>query len=313
MAPEVASGTRSEDSLRAAFVSALPGIAGSASAAPLNDTFCQFVAGNPSLAELKESCEQYLEYACETPGPSGLEAPCGEFLSYLQQLRGVSEAEPDAAQPLPTGGPPVLILLHSVQWHAACDAADTVARLTAQAVTSLELRGAPLDAQDSDSVSVEAARALAVGLVGCRSTLASLSLQDLKLSMEGLRAVLQALAGSPALRRLELSNLCSRWTVSNTLGEERGSLLSELLRGWPRLESLRLPDCALAAGCVLVAGALLELGELREVDLTYNEMDDAAAVVLAQSLVGKPHLVLLAVGGNGIGTECLVALKATLK
>eukprot|EP00966_Prymnesium_polylepis_P193251 4479258-Prymnesium_polylepis.1 len=188
-----------------------------------------------------------------------------------------------------------------------------VARLRAQSVTSVDLTGAPVDNQDSDTISPEAASALATGLASCRSTLATLALRDMKISTNGLRTVLHSLAGSPVLRRLDLSNMCSRWTVTNKLGGERGALLSELVRGWPWLECIILADCTLADGCVQVAGALSVLGALREVDLTYNEMDDAAALVLAKSLEGKTGLESVALGGNEIGSTGLAAIKATLR
>ena len=101
--------------------------------------------------------------------------------------------------------------------------------------------------------------------------------------------------------------------MSNTLGSERGALLSELMRGWAQLESLILADCTLAEGCTHVARALGALAALRHVDLMYNEMDDAAAIVLAASLEGKTQLESVALDGNDIGPTGLAAIKATLR
>ena len=326
---------RREDQLRAAFVGALPGLASSTGvaserAAQLNETFAQFVARSPPLEELKQSCEQYLEYATqqEIAGPCGLEAACRDFLGYYRELRPNAEAVgaaiehslPEAASEQATAtqagaerGPPVYIVLQDVQWHSASDVGGTVARLRTEAVTSLELRGAPVDAQDNDTISAEAASALAAGLVSCRSTLTMLALKDMKINTDGLRAVLGSLAGSSVLHQLDLSNMCSRWTVTNTLGGERGALLSELMRGWPRLESIILADCTLADGCVQVAAALSGLAALREVDLTYNEMGDAAAMILAKSLEGKAQLESVALDGNDIGPTGRAAIRATLE
>ena len=300
-----------ETRLRAAFVSAIPGIAASASAAftsaraaLLNETFAQFVAGDPPLDELEASCKQYLRYAQQetTAGPCGLEAACHDFLSYFRQLRPAREAAP------------VQIVRRDVQWYSAADVDEVVGQLRAQTVSAVDLTGAPVDAQDSDTISMEAATTLATGLAGCRSTLGTLSLTDMKISTDGLRTVLHSLAGSPVLRRVHLSNLCSRWTVQNTLGSERGELLAELMRGWARLESIILQDCTLADGCMQVVDALRGLGALREVDLTYNELDDAAALVLAKSLEGKTELGLVALkDGNEIGPTGLAAVEATLR
>jgi hypothetical protein len=307
--------------LHAAFVDALPGLALSACATSpravlLNESFARFVAGGPPLEELATGCTQYLEYARrEEAGPAGLEAACGDFLAYLRELRELQhrgEAEPVAPSASGPAGPPVRIVQREVQWYSASEADETVARLRAEAVASLDLKGASVDAQDSDTIGSDAASALAAGLSHCAGTLEALSLTDMKLSVAGLGAVLNALAGSLALRRLDLSNMCSRWTVTNTLGSERGALLSQLIVGWRRLESLILADCTLAAGCVPVAHALGGCAQLREVDLTYNEMDDAAATVLARSLEGKLMLELVALDGNDISPTGLAAIKGTL-
>ena len=126
--------------------------------------------------------------------------------------------------------------------------------------------------------------------------------------------MLGALAGSTALRRLDLSRLCSRWTAANTLGRERGVLLSASMRGWPRLESVVLADCTLAdGGTALVAAALGALGALTAVDLRYNEFDDAAASVLAAALRGKPRLESVLLDGHDFGTEGLAAVRRALR
>ena len=188
-----------------------------------------------------------------------------------------------------------------------------VRALHAGAVCSVVLRGAPVDAHDNDTICAPAARALAGGLAANMGTLSTLALTDMKLSAEGLRVMLHALRGSGALRRLDLSNLCSRWTVTNTLGRERGALLAELIRGWPGLEALVLADCTLAEGCAPVAAALRGLAALEEVDLTFNEMDEAAASVLARSLQGKPRLRSVALEGNALGPRARSAIKEVLR
>ena len=91
-----------------------------------------------------------------------------------------------------------------------------------------------MDAHDNDTICAPAARALAEGLAANIGTIATLALTDMKMGAEALRVVLHALGGSGTLRRLDLRNLCSRWTVANTLGRERGALLAELIRGWAR-------------------------------------------------------------------------------
>ena len=52
---------------------------------------------------------------------------------------------------------------------------------------------------------------------------------------------------------------------------------------------------------------------LKEVDLTFNEMDEAAALVLAQSLQGKPRLESVALDGNELGPRGRSAIKEALK
>ena len=80
-----------------------------------------------------------------------------------------------------------------------------------------------------------------------------------------------------------------------------------------QLEVVILADCTLADGCRQVAGALSGLHKLREIDLTYNEMDDASALILAKSLEGKAELASLALGGNEIGPTGMAAIKTTLR
>ena len=234
--------------LRAAFVSALPGIAASARvtsarAAQLNEAFAQFVAASPPVDALGQGCEQYLAYAsiCELEPGEGLEAACRDFLSYLRDLRAAAEAGAPSSSTAGAGADlrtempaPVHVAVQDVQWHSAGDAREVVRALRAGAVCSVVLRGAPVDAHDNDTICAPAARALAEGLAANIGTIATLALTDMKMGAEALRVVLHALGGSGTLRRLDLSNLCSRWTVANTLGRERGALLAELIRGWAR-------------------------------------------------------------------------------
>ena len=44
-------------------------------------------------------------------------------------------------------------------------------------------------------------------------------------------------------------------------------------------------------------------------DLTFNEMDEAAALVLARSLQGKPRLRSVALEGNALGPRARSAIK----
>ena len=268
-------------------------------ATQLNGAFAQFVTANPGLDELSTACEQYLEYAKLEAEPCGLEEACRDFLRYLRQLRTHSNAEE------------ARIVRQEVQWYTAADADEMVSLLCAgAAVTSVVLKGAAVDAQDSDTISMEAASALAAGLAKCKTSLTTLALTDMKISNAGLQVVLQALARSAVLRRLDLSNLCSRWTVANTLGSERGAMLSELLPEWTNLECIILADCTLADGCTPVARAMQGLQALKMVDLSYNEMDATAALVLAKSLEGKVMLENVVLSGNELGKTGLAAMRA---
>ena len=48
-------------------------------------------------------------------------------------------------------------------------------------------------------------------------------------------------------------------------------------------------------------------------DLTFNEMDEAAALVLARSLQGKPRLRSVALEGNALGPRARSAIKEVLR
>ena len=324
------------DALRAAFVSALPDIAvatGAVSerAATLNRDFAHFVATNPPIGELEKGCQQYLEYSApqqdaqqDAAASCGLEVPCNQFLDYLRELRPACAAGAPADALAERNGPPWTIMVDAVRWRSASDAKSTETDLRARAVidrtacwaprsASLELRGAPVDAHDNDTISSEAARALAGGLSACKGTLTALALTDMKLSIDTLRTLLSPLTGSALLRRLDLSSLCSRWTGTNTLGAERGALLSEMIRGWPQLEAIVLTDCTLAEGCAPVAAAIGGLAALKEVDLRFNEFDDAAALMLAESLKGKPKLESVRLDASDFGAEGLAAIRGALR
>ena len=151
--------------------------------------------------------------------------------------------------------------------------------LRAQPMEHLLLEGAPVDYEETPTVSDAAAGALGAALAGGASSLRVVKLVGHRFgSASAMRAVLGGLSGGGCLEELDLTN--------SSLGVEGGAALRGVLSGCASsLQVLKLEDCGLEEeGCLAVCVAVGGLSRLRELDLRNNEMEADSAAALAKSV-----------------------------
>lgn len=110
----------------------------------------------------------------------------------------------------------------------------------------------------------------------------------IELGHRDVRLQLAMIAATPELARVRRLTLVGH---QNRNGRPGSAGLAQLLASpyWPKLEALRLPNCALGdQGAQLLAGAA-SLCELRELDVTQNDLFSKGVMALAAS----PHLAQL--------------------
>ena len=148
----------------------------------------------------------------------------------------------------------------------------------------MKLDGAPVDFDETPTVTTEASGALGDALRGCRGSLRRLKLVGHRFEdADAVTKVLLALAGSTVLEELDLTN--------SNLKVEGGRALASVLRGFSALRVLRLEDCEVEdAGCAAIAEALGQSASLEELDLRNNDMESNAAQVLARAVPGMKAL-----------------------
>eukprot|EP01135_Chromosphaera_perkinsii_P001830 Nk52_evm9s211 gene=Nk52_evmTU9s211 len=155
---------------------------------------------------------------------------------------------------------------------------------------------------------VEGAKALSEAF-SCIGTMTEISLPQNGISYKGIRALAGAVALNPSLRMLDLND--------NTFTKKGCVAMARVLSGAAQLEKINFGDCLLGSkGCGMLSEALEgdeHLQALRFLDLTYNEINDAAAVKLGRFLRGKKRLEKVELNGNCIGEEGLKAIQTALR
>jgi len=184
--------------------------------------------------------------------------------------------------------------------------------LALRAFEKVELRGAPVDCDETPTVSDAAAEALGAALRKCGASLKAISLVNHRFeSAEAIASVLGSLRGCAKLEEVDLTN-----SSLAALGDN--DALVALVRGCP-LHTLRLEDCELGLeggkvlgkaiaghatlarlslsgneleeeGCMAVAKALGSVAGLKELDLRNNDMEAGSAAALGASLTGKAQV-----------------------
>ncbi|KAI9298133.1 RNI-like protein [Neoconidiobolus thromboides FSU 785] len=124
-------------------------------------------------------------------------------------------------------------------------------------------------------------------------TLVEVRLPQNGIRPEGVTALVNGLSKIPSLEIFDLQD--------NTFTETGSKVLAAALVNWPKLRVLNVGDCLLKAkGGKVLATALAEArpAKIEEIILTYNEIDHAGAILLADSLKHFSKLKKLELNGN---------------
>ncbi|XP_074520199.1 ran GTPase-activating protein 1b [Halichoeres trimaculatus] len=123
----------------------------------------------------------------------------------------------------------------------------------------------------------------------------------------GVMALASAMQHNPELRVLNLND--------NTF-TKRGTLaMAQALRLLRNVQVINFGDCLVRSeGAIALAAVLREgLPVLRELNLSFGEITEAAALVVAQAVRDKPHLEKVDLNGNCLGEEGCEALKEAME
>ncbi|XP_016126167.1 ran GTPase-activating protein 1-like [Sinocyclocheilus grahami] len=123
----------------------------------------------------------------------------------------------------------------------------------------------------------------------------------------GISALATALKHNPNLQLLNLND--------NTFTKRGSIAMAEAIRHLQCLKVINFGDCLVRSeGAIALAGALREgLPFLRELNLSFGEICEAAAVVVAKAVRGKADLEKLDLNGNCFGEEGCEALKEVME
>ncbi|XP_059388999.1 ran GTPase-activating protein 1b [Carassius carassius] len=123
----------------------------------------------------------------------------------------------------------------------------------------------------------------------------------------GITALATAIKHNPNLQVLNLND--------NTFTKRGSIAMAEAIRYLQCLKVINFGDCLVRSeGAIAIAGALREgLPFLRELNLSFGEICEAAAVVVAKAVRGKSDLVKLDLNGNCFGEEGCEALREVME
>ncbi|XP_016346435.1 ran GTPase-activating protein 1b isoform X1 [Sinocyclocheilus anshuiensis] len=119
----------------------------------------------------------------------------------------------------------------------------------------------------------------------------------------GITALATAIKHNPNLQVLNLND--------NTFTKRGSIAMAEAVRHLQCLKVINFGDCLVRSeGAIAIAGALREgLPFLRELNLSFGEICEAAAVVVAKAVQGKADLEKLDLNGNCFGEDGCEALR----
>nr|AAH54654.1 Ran GTPase activating protein 1 [Danio rerio] len=123
----------------------------------------------------------------------------------------------------------------------------------------------------------------------------------------GITALAAALKHNPNLQVLNLND--------NTFTTKGSKAMAEAIRNLQCLKAINFGDCLVRSeGAIAIAGALREgLHLLRELNLSFGEICEAAAMVVAKAVQGKADLEKLDLNGNCFGEDGCEALKEAME
>ncbi|XP_072229713.1 ran GTPase-activating protein 1b [Leuresthes tenuis] len=123
----------------------------------------------------------------------------------------------------------------------------------------------------------------------------------------GVVALASAMRQNPELRILNFND--------NTF-TKRGTLaMAQALRHLRNVQVINFGDCLVRSeGAIALAAVLREgLPILKEINLSFGEITEAAALVVAQAVTDKPHMEKVDLNGNCLGEEGCDALREVLE
>ncbi|KAG7491523.1 hypothetical protein MATL_G00004380 [Megalops atlanticus] len=122
----------------------------------------------------------------------------------------------------------------------------------------------------------------------------------------GVTALASAMRHNPHLRVINLND--------NTFTKRGAIAMAKAMKELRNVQEINFGDCLVRSeGAVAIAETLREgLPILKELNLSYGEITEAAALEVAQALQDKPHLETLNLNGNCLGEDGCEALKEAM-
>ncbi|XP_028990825.1 ran GTPase-activating protein 1b [Betta splendens] len=123
----------------------------------------------------------------------------------------------------------------------------------------------------------------------------------------GVMSLASAMRHNPELRVLNLND--------NTF-TKRGTLaMAQTLKCLRNVEVINFGDCLVRSeGAIALAAALTEgLPILKELNLSYGEITEGAALMVAQAVMAKPHMEKVDLNGNCLGEDGCEALREAME
>uniref|UniRef100_A0A3Q4AK17 Ran GTPase-activating protein 1 n=1 Tax=Mola mola TaxID=94237 RepID=A0A3Q4AK17_MOLML len=123
----------------------------------------------------------------------------------------------------------------------------------------------------------------------------------------GVMALASAMRHNPELRALNFND--------NTFTKKGTLAMAQALRHLRSVQVVNFGDCLVRSeGAIALAAVLREgLPVLRELNLSFGEITEAAALVVAQAVTEKPHIERVDLNGNCLGEEGCEALREVME
>ncbi|XP_076615257.1 ran GTPase-activating protein 1b [Chaetodon auriga] len=127
------------------------------------------------------------------------------------------------------------------------------------------------------------------------------------INYSGVMALASAMRHNPELRVLNFND--------NTFTKKGTLAMAQALRHLRNVQVINFGDCLVRSeGAIALAAVLREgLPILKELNLSFGEITEAAALVVAQAVTDKPHMEKVDLNGNCLGEEGCDALRELME
>uniref|UniRef100_A0A3B4X831 Ran GTPase activating protein 1b n=1 Tax=Seriola lalandi dorsalis TaxID=1841481 RepID=A0A3B4X831_SERLL len=124
---------------------------------------------------------------------------------------------------------------------------------------------------------------------------------------KGVMALASAMRHNPELRVLNFND--------NTFTKKGTLAMAQALKHLRNVQVINFGDCLVRSeGAIALAAVLREgLPILKELNLSFGEITEAAALVVAQAVMDKPHMEKVDLNGNCLGEEGCEALRDAME